>query len=88
VPVWGPYNGRLSNSGESLKLEDLTSSTIVEFRYQDDWYDETDGAGYSLTLKDPAHTGRDAYSDKSAWRPSTAPGGSPGGDDADMSVRN
>jgi hypothetical protein len=88
VPVWGPYNGRLSNSGESLKLEDLTSSTIVEFDYQDDWYDETDGVGYSLTLKDPAHTDRAAYADKSAWRPSAAPGGSPGRDDVNTAVQN
>jgi hypothetical protein len=88
VPVWGPYNGRLSNGGESLKLEDLTSSTIVEFSYQDGWYDETDGAGFSLTLKDPAHTDRTAYGDKAAWRPSAAPGGSPGWDDLNMSAGN
>jgi hypothetical protein len=82
VQVLGPYDGRLSNSGESLKLEDATHSTILEFRYEDDWYGSTDGAGFSLTVKDPENLDFRAYGDPTSWRPSAAAGGSPGGDDS------
>ena len=49
-----------------------------DFHFDDDWYDLTDGLGYSLTLKEPATTDPSAYGDKDAWRPSTDAGGSPG----------
>ncbi len=83
VQVLGPYDGQLSNSGENIKLEDSTNSTILDFGYKDGWYDITDGMDFSLTIKDPTGTDLDQWDRKSAWRPSANPGGSPGWDDTD-----
>jgi len=77
-PAPGTFTGSLSNAGETIKLEDQTSSTILEFEYQDGWFDETDGLGYSLVVKDPTNSDLDSWDDAGAWRPSAEEGGSPG----------
>jgi hypothetical protein len=82
IPVFGPYAGRLSNGSDRIKLEDAMNGTILEFEYNDDWYDLTDGPGHSLTVRDPAATDRNGFGDKGAWRPSANVGGSPGFDDS------
>ena len=79
--IAGQYAGSLNNAGERIELEDAAGQTIHNFRFQDDWYDVTDGLGFSLTVKAPANTETTAWSDKAAWRPSAATGGSPGFDD-------
>jgi hypothetical protein len=84
VQVLGPYDGSLSNSGENLKLEDSTNSTILDFSYNDGWYDIADGKGFSLTVKDPANTELNQWNNKSNWRPSANSGGSPGLDDTEQ----
>ena len=84
VQVFGPYDGQLSNSGENIKLEDSTNSTILEFGYKDNWYDITDGMGFSLTIIDPASAEPNQWDGKSAWRPSANPGGSPGWNDTEQ----
>ena len=45
-------SGRLSNGGETLKLEDADGSTISEFTYSDSspWPTSPDGSGTSLTF--------------------------------------
>jgi hypothetical protein len=82
VQVLGPYDGLLSNSGENIKLEDSTNSTILEFEYNDGWYVITDGMDFSLTVKNLTSTELDQWDSKSNWRPSANPGGSPGRDDS------
>jgi hypothetical protein len=72
------YAGRLSNGGETVKLEDRTNSTILEFTYDDAWFEVTDGGGFSLTIKNPAHPDRDSWDDRTAWQASAQVGGSPG----------
>jgi hypothetical protein len=79
--IIGQYEGSLDNGGESLKLEDYTNSTILEFKYDDAWYDITDGEGFSLTIKDPGNPVLDSWGNKNAWRPSLYAGGSPGEED-------
>ena len=79
--IAGRYTGQLDNSGERLKLVDAVGATIHDFRYKDGWYAITDGAGFSLTIRDP-QAAPNAWSDKSAWRPSAMVGGSPGFDDS------
>ena len=80
--VLGPYVGQLSNSGEGIKLEDHTHSTILEFGYNDTWFDITDGLGFSLTVRDEMQADLDLWDRKAGWRPSAAAGGSPGWDDS------
>jgi hypothetical protein len=79
--VAGQYTGNLRNDGERVELQDAAGTTIHNFRYQDGWYDITDGLGFSLTVKDPANADPNNWGGKSVWRPSAALGGSPGTDD-------
>jgi len=82
LPIAGQYTGSLSNSGERIELQDALGAVIHNFQYRDDWFDITDGAGFSLTVADPAGTPVSFWGNRSAWRPSAASGGSPGSDDS------
>jgi hypothetical protein len=82
LPIAGQYTGSLSNAGERIELQDAAGRTIVDFTYSDDWYDLTDGMGYSLTVKNPAVTDPNSLSNKDSWRLSEVGGGSPGYDDS------
>ncbi len=84
ITVVGGFSGYLSNGNDEIELEDARGETIQRFEYNDDWYKQTDGNGFSLTMIDPANTNTAVWSDKSAWRPSLNLGGSPGTDDADL----
>ncbi|MCP4744000.1 MAG: hypothetical protein GY871_17485, partial [Actinomycetales bacterium] len=81
-PVAGVFANatRLSNDGETIKLEDALNSTIKEFTYNDvaPWPTAAD-AGYSLVLIDPpSNPDPDIAAN---WRSSTLPGGNPDGTD-------
>jgi len=78
LPVIGEYTGSLSNAGERIELRDAAGTVIHNFRFEDNWYKATDGAGYSLTVTDPATVDPNALGDPSVWQPSEQPGGSPG----------
>jgi hypothetical protein len=80
--VVGQYTGSLNNAGERLELVDAAGTPIESFEYNDNWFDITDGPGFSLTLKDPQTADVNTLGDKSLWRPSAALGGSPGTDDS------
>ncbi len=82
LPIAGQYTGRLSDGGEPLELRDAAGAVIHSFRYHDNWFRTTDGSGYSLTIKHPAEAPVSSWSISGAWRPSVAPGGSPGSDDS------
>ena len=79
--IAGQFTGSLSNAGEDIELEDALGETILDFDYNDDWFDMTDGAGFSLTVRDPNNADPNDWPDKKTWRPSAAVGGSPGWDD-------
>ena len=81
LPVAAQYSGSLDNAGERIEIQDAAGQTIQSFSYSDDWYDLTDGDGFSLTVIDPYATSPDALDTKDAWRPSTNLGGSPGSGD-------
>ncbi len=81
LPIAGRYTGSLSNAGERLELQDARGRVIHAFEFRDDWYTLTDGLGFSLTLSDPTTADPNALGDSAVWRPSTAPGGSPGAGD-------
>ncbi len=79
--IAGQYAGSLANEGERIELTDAAGQTIESFRFRDDWYDVTDGSGFSLVVEDPLASDPNAWGDKDTWRPSVAMGGSPGFDD-------
>ncbi len=68
----------LNNGGETLKLEDATNSTIVQFTYgtseEGGWPTRADGNGSSLQIIDTAGNPAAAAN----WRPSSEISGSPG----------
>lgn len=78
LPVAGAFanDTRLDNSGERLKLEDATSSTIAEIRYDIESPWPVVAAGRSLVFDElaPAETNGES----SAWAVSAEIGGSPG----------
>ena len=78
LPIAGQYEGSLSNAGERIRLLDAAGQVIHDFRFRDDWYESTDGAGHSLVVQNPATTDPTALGDKTSWRPSANAGGSPG----------
>jgi hypothetical protein len=80
--IAGEYSGSLNNGGERIELLDAAGSTIHDFKYSNGWFTITDGMGFSLVVIDPINTDPDAWGDKSTWRPSTFPGGSPGTEQA------
>jgi hypothetical protein len=78
VNIAGQYSGRLANDGERIRLEDAVGQTILDFEYNDNWYDITDGKGFSLTIIDAANAEPNSWNQKDSWRPSAYRGGSPG----------
>jgi Lamin Tail Domain len=78
INIAGQYAGRLANDGERIRLEDAIGQTILDFKYNDNWYSLTDGKGYSLTIIDEVNTDPDNWNQKDSWRASANPGGSPG----------
>jgi len=82
LPVAGQYAGNLNNAGERIELLDAAGAVIHSFRLEDNWFDITDGQGFSLTVRNPKTADPNGYGDKSLWRPSAKTGGSPGADDS------
>jgi hypothetical protein len=89
IKIAGQYHGKffiptgaLDNSGENIKLVDGSGNTLLDFDYEN-WYDLTDGEGYSLTLIDPT-AATNTWSDSTSWRASAYSGGTPGEGDSDF----
>ena len=74
--VLGPFTGRLSNSGERLRLCDLADRVMDEVDYgiDGDWPAGADGSGMSLAKRQPNLASRPAES----WTVSRQSGGTPG----------
>jgi len=83
--IAGEYEGRLSNSGETVTLEDYWNGTIAEFTYSDGpgWPIEADGPGHSLVPLASAIPDQPfgSLNYGGNWRASAYIGGSPGADD-------
>ena len=78
--VGGGWDGNLNNSGEKISLDSPLGGIIHEFSYGDGWYDQTDGQGFSLTIRDPLQD-PSLWDTSDGWRASAMPGGSPGTSD-------
>ena len=70
----------LSNGGETITLVDATGAVIQSITYNDSWYPQTDGGGYSLIPISPLLALDRTI--KSSFRASTTVGGNPNGSDA------
>jgi hypothetical protein len=84
INIAGEYQGKfyittgsLDNSGETITLTDGLNNTILDFEYDDSWYEVTDGEGYSLTLIDST-ADTSTWSESTSWRASKYTGGTPG----------
>ncbi len=76
--ISGQYTGSLDNDGERIVLTDAMGQTIHDYKYEDNWYELTDGMGFSLTMVDPTSTDPNLWDTKSGWRSSLYTGGTPG----------
>jgi len=86
--IAGEYSGNLSNSGESITLEDFWNGVIAKFEYNDGrgWPLSADGGGHSLVPLDDAILGEPdgSLNYGGNWHASAYIGGSPGRDDPDI----
>lgn len=78
--IAGVYSGRLDNAGERIELSHDYFGVLQSFDYEDDWYPQTDGEGFSLTLR-RIHEDREMWERKEGWQASSRVGGSPGAPD-------
>ncbi len=80
LPVVGQYDGKLSNSGETVLLQSAAGEVIADITYGDanvaEWPQAADGSGASLELVQPGDPNVD-YSAPTSWR-NGADGGTPG----------
>ena len=74
--VFGPFTGRLANSGGRLRLRNDLNAILFEVDYEtrSPWPSSSDGAGHSLALGRPSYGEEDVR----AWVQSDTIGGSPG----------
>jgi len=84
--VAGQYTGRLDNDGDRITLTDALGSQVQSFNYKDNWYELTDGAGFSLTSVNPAGEDLEQWGRKTGWRSSLSAGGTPGGEDQTLTA--
>jgi hypothetical protein len=75
--IAGQYSGSLENRGENLRLEDAAGEKVLEFRYDNQWYEITDGFGFSVVIADE-NAPWNTWGQRASWRPSGQLGGSPG----------
>jgi hypothetical protein len=81
IPVAGQYLDALDNGGEAVRLENAQSQVVQSFTYAAAWYPQTDGAGGSLVINDPAADPA-TWSSAASWHASTAVLGTPGLDES------
>ena len=62
------YEGKLNNAGERIviQLPDPFPFKIINFSFQDQWFEETDGRGYSLVLNNREAEQID-YGSRESW---------------------
>lgn len=74
--IFGPYTGALSNSGETLTLNDKNGVVMTTIEYNDGgkWPAAADGTGHTLTRINPNLSNAEWRN----WAASEQPGGTPG----------
>ncbi len=77
IRVLGEFTGSLSDRAERVTLTGDFDLDVVSFSYDDDWFPETDGGGYSLVIRD-ATADVSTWDDEASWQQSDELLGSPG----------
>jgi hypothetical protein len=80
IKIAGAYGGNLSSQGELITVVDGLGGVVQSFEFGDDWHSSADGLGFSLTVRDE-YADPTTWDNSSAWRPSSAIGGTPGSAD-------
>jgi hypothetical protein len=80
VPVLGTFTDTMDNFGESVELQDARNEKIVEVDYEDGWYPNTAGEGFSLVIRNDGAV-YNTWGEKESWRPSKLIDGNPGAAD-------
>jgi hypothetical protein len=82
VQVFGPYGGKLSNSGETLQLKTAVDGINIctfEYKTTGEWPQRADGKGSSLEIRPGENlTDSAVYASPGVWRSSVDFEGSPG----------
>jgi len=80
IPVAGEFaTSGLRNSGELLELRDASGNIIQQFIYGDEsWFAETDGAGFSLHIKNARVADLASWGNPESWAVSGNLHGNPG----------
>ncbi len=79
--ILGVYtNDNLANDSDHLVLIGRLGEAIIDFTYTDQWFRSTDGAGFSLVIRNDQFP-TSAWGDPASWRPSGTPNGTPGAAD-------
>jgi hypothetical protein len=73
--IAGQYTGHLNSAGEKLELDAPNGGIILNFSYDNNWYPQTNGGGFSLTVRNPLQD-KALWGSSSGWRSSAAPNGS------------
>ncbi len=79
ISCLGPYDGKLSNSGGTLRFRNELGGILFEVEYNDKapWPAAAFGTGHSMVLNRPSY----GENDPRAWSASDLIGGSPGADE-------
>jgi hypothetical protein len=76
LPVTGQWAGGLGNDSEMIILS--AGDAKLQFTYVDNWYDPTDGDGFSLEARNERAADLGVWNSSDGWRASFEQGGSPG----------
>ncbi len=79
--ILGVYtNDHLGDDSDHLVLEGSVQEPILDFTYHDHWHPATDGAGFSLVIRQQ-NSAATNWGDAAFWRPSGVLHGTPGAAD-------
>ncbi|MBU4460239.1 MAG: lamin tail domain-containing protein, partial [Verrucomicrobia bacterium] len=77
IVVAGDFTDVLDDAGDTIKLDDPSNETILEFTYSDEWDARTDGEGWALVQTNPAAS-HISWGGKANWAANPIWQGTPG----------
>ena len=78
IRVAGEFDGLLGNGAQLIRTIGPFGEEATNVTYRGDWYPEARNDGHSIELLSDPRPARELWSEPSSWRPSAAPGGTPG----------